>query len=173
MSELVDDGAVLDGAHFGERVEEGSPSAPATPSVCSDGSHASGDAACLRLLQAELEAALHWFVDITVDVTFYEGAALFLGEPRQRAKLVRYVVEQARSFKESDRLERQLGWRDHPSLIAAESLRLERTIRAELRVASVPNRAPVPSAQAVSPVLAMTPRSDQPWADPRRFVKVQ
>lgn len=180
LAELRDDGAVLDGAHFGDSAE--GPSLPssaderlaaALEASVSAALEASGDEVCLRLLRAELEAALRWFVDVTVQLTFYEGAALFLGEPRQREKLVRYVVEQARSFRESDRLERQLRWQDHPSLIAAESLRLERTLGAELRVASVQDEVPVPSSSTVSPVLAITPRSDTTRAEGTGLVKAQ
>lgn len=81
----------------------------------------------LRVLHAELGSALCWLDGVTVQLSFYEGAPLFLGEPRQRAKLVRYVAACARRFREQGSEELGVSWRDDPALVAAESLRLRRT----------------------------------------------
>ena len=81
----------------------------------------------LRVLHSELGSALRWLDGVSVQLSFYQAAPLFLGEPRQRAKLVGYVAACARNFRELGSEELFVSWRDEPALIAAESLRLRRT----------------------------------------------
>jgi hypothetical protein len=88
----------------------------------------------LSVLEAELGMALRWLDGVTVHLSFYEGAPLFLCDPRQRAKLVRYVVERARHFREGAVLDAFVDWRDDPALIAAQSLRLQRSAGSRLLI---------------------------------------
>lgn len=78
------------------------------------------------LLRAELGQKLGALVEVAVQLSFHEDAALFLRAPRQRLKLVRYVVEQARAFAASELSERRLDWRMEPMLVAVKSLRFSR-----------------------------------------------
>lgn len=105
---------------------------------------------CARLsllarLEAELRAALCWVEGVTVQLSFYEAAPLFLSEPRQRAKLVRFVLEQARAFREHGSSERIVGWRDDPAMVAVERLTLRRGKRLELLLAPATATVEVPS----------------------------
>jgi hypothetical protein len=81
----------------------------------------------LRVLHTELGSALCWLDGVSVQLSFYQAAPLFLSEPRQRAKLIGYVAACARRFRELGSDELFVSWRDEPALIAAEGLRLRRT----------------------------------------------
>jgi hypothetical protein len=108
--------------------------------------HEGARMAMLALLEAELRAALCWLEGVGVQLNLYEAAPLFLSEPRQRAKLVRYVLDQARAFRELGASELVLSWRDDPAMIAIERLTMRRAVGLELTLATAPNKGRQPSA---------------------------